>query len=195
MKKIFLALLIVTAASVSQVNAQLQKGNVFVGSDLANFDLGLNKSSQFKMSIDPKAAWFIANNLAVGANVDLGLTAQDGSTTVDYEVGALARYYLGTNQVNTTQFLRHTRAFVEGNVGIAGHNESGGATTNGLGLRIGPGIAYFITPNVGFETLLKYNGIIGGGNSTLNNRLALNFGFQIYLPGRTTRTKVMNDVK
>ncbi len=85
--------------------------------------------------------------------------------------------------------------FVEGNVGLEGDNVSHGATTNGLGIGIGPGVAYFITPNIGLEGLLKYNGIIGGGNDALRNTLNFNFGFQIYLPGKATRTKVMNDVK
>lgn len=195
MKKIFGALVILCLVCAEKSNAQLQKGNVLVGGDIANFDLGLNKNSDFKMTINPTAAWFIQNNVAVGGYINLGVDAVKGATSTTYGVGALGRYYFGTNQVNTESVLKHTRVFGEANVGIQGYNVSHGSTTNGLGLGIGPGIAYFITPNIGLETLLKYNAIVGFGNDPLNSRLDLNVGFQIYLPGRSTQNKVMNDTK
>ncbi|MEP6595022.1 MAG: hypothetical protein ABJA71_03705, partial [Ginsengibacter sp.] len=64
-----------------------------------------------------------------------------------------------------------------------------------LGLGFGPGYAYFITPNIGLETLLKYNGIIGFGNATTQSNLNLNVGFQIYLPTRNLKTRLENDIK
>ena len=193
MKKIITLLLLATSvASVS--HAQLQKGNVLVGGDLANLSLGLDKGSPFTIKIDPKAAWFIQNNIAVGAYVTLGLqAAKNSNTATNYGVGALARYYAGANQLNTDAILKHTRLFVEGNVGIEGDNVSHGPSTNGLGLGIGPGVAYFITPNIGLETLLKYKGIVGFGNNGSSNVLNLNVGFQIYLPGKATKNKVMKD--
>jgi len=45
------------------------------------------------------------------------------------------------------------------------------------------------------ETLLKYNGIVGFGSSPYANNVSLNFGFQVYLPGRATAAKVIRDVK
>jgi len=195
MKKIIVALLVFSTMAIGKTNAQLQKGNVLVGGDLADFNLGLNKNSDFQMTINPKAAWFIQDNVALGAYVNLGLDAVKGATATTYGVGALGRYYLGANEVNTASVLKHTRAFVEANVGIEGSNVSHGASTNGLGIGFGPGIAYFITPNIGLETLLKYQGIVGFGNAPLNSRLDLNVGFQIYLPGRSTQNKVMNDAK
>ena len=195
MKKILVALIIFSSIAIERANAQLQRGNILVGGDLADFNLGLNKNSNFIMTIDPTAAWFIKDNLAVGAYVLLGVDAVKGSTTTTYGVGPIARYYLGTNQVNTESLLRHTRAFVEGNVGIEGSNTSHGSSTNGLGLGIGPGIAYFVTPNIGLEALLKYKGIVGFGNDPLNSRLDLSVGFQIYLPGRATQNRVSNDAK
>ena len=195
MKKIFAALVLLCLIATEKTNAQLQKGNVLVGGDLADFNLGLNKGSDFQMSINPTAAWFIQNNVAVGAYLNLGVDAVKGATATTYGIGPIARYYLGSNQVNTESVLRHTRTFFEGNVGIEGSNVSHGSSTNGLGLGIGPGIAYFITPNIGLETLLKYKAIVGFGNDALNSRLDLRVGFQIYLPGRATRNKVMNDVK
>jgi len=198
MKKIFAALVVLCLIATEKTNAQLQRGNVLVGGDVANFDIGLRKNAGFDVAINPKAAWFINNNIAVGPYIDFEIRKENkaSATTTDYGVGALARYYLGVSQVNTESVLRHTRAFFEGNVGIAGENKSkGGGSTNGLGLGIGPGIAYFITPNVGLETILKYNGLLGFGDATTQSDLNLSVGFQIYLPGKATRNKVMNDVK
>lgn len=195
MKKFLFALVVVCSFATVKSNAQIQKGNVLVGGDLANFNLGLDKSSEFKMTLTPKAAWFIADNVAVGGMVNLGLDALQGHTSTTYGIDALARYYLGPNAANTDAVLKHTRIFAEGYVGLNGSNISGGATTNGLGLGFGPGLTYFITPSVGLEGLLEYQGIIGGGNNTINNKLNLSVGFQIYLPGRSTAKKVMNDTK
>ncbi len=194
MKKALCVLAVLSLLITQKTNAQLQRGNVLVGGDLANLDLGLNKDSHTYITIDPKAAWFIKDNFALGGYVDLSLDIVKGSTNTSYGVGPLARYYFGANEINTESVLRHTRGFVEANAGIEGSNTTGGSTTNGLGLGIGPGIAYFITPNIGLETLLKYNAIVGFGNDPLSSRLKLNFGFQIYLPGKATMNKVKSDV-
>lgn len=191
MKK-FLTLLAVALSAASISQAQLQKGNVLVGGDLARFNLGLDKGAGFDVHIVPKAAWFIKDNIAVGAYVNLGVgkSAETAPTVFEYGIGPLARYYVNSQKVN---LLQHGRWFFEGNAGIEGRNVSGGEATNGLGLGIGPGYAYFITPNVGLETLLKYTGKVGFGNDATTSNLRLNVGFQIYLPGRATRNKIMND--
>lgn len=196
MKKTLVVLLMISFLFIGQKsNAQLQKGNVLVGGDIASFDIGLKKNTGYDIVIDPKAAWFINNNFAVGGYVNFGLTKinKESPTFTSYGVGALARYYANKPDLN---ILRHGRWFFEGNVGIQGTNVSnGGGSTNGLGLGIGPGYAYFITPNIGLETLLKYNGLVGFGDLTSQSDLSLNVGFQIYLPGAATKNKVMNDVK
>lgn len=193
MKKFTVLLATVLIASAYVGKAQIQKGNVLVGGDLADFSLGLNKGSQFSLDLSPKAAWFIRDNTALGAYVNLGLlTGAGAGTNVNYGVGALARRYLGGNALGV---LRHTRFFLEGNVGIEGVNYSHGESTNGLGIGIGPGLAYFITPNIGLEGLLKYQGLLGFGTAATSSNLNLNVGFQIYLPGRTAIRNVKRDVQ
>ena len=176
------------------VFSQIQRNSILVGGDIANFDLGLRKGSVFTMRIDPKLAYFIQDNFAVGAYIDLGLQTFSGTTVFDYGVGALSRYYFPDK--NDQNPLRHSRFFAEANVVITGVNVSGGgSSTNGLGLGVGPGYAYFITPNIGLETLLKYNGLVGFGDATTQSNLNLNIGFQIYLPTRKLRTKLESDVR
>jgi len=180
-------------AGTFAANAQIQRGNVMVGGDIANFDLGLNEGSRFNMQINPKAAWFIKDNTALGAYVNLGVsTAKGQGTDFTYGVGALARTYMNGNAVPA---VRHTRLFFEANVGLEGLNTSPSSTnesTNGLGLGVGPGLAYFITPNIGLEGLLKYQGIVGFGTRPTTSNLNLNIGFQIYLPGRSVRRAATN---
>jgi hypothetical protein len=194
MKKKFSLITIAIILIASTVNAQIQRGNILVGGDIANFDLVLRKGSPFVMRIDPKLAYFIQDNLAVGGYVNLGLTSITGTTFFDYGVGLLGRYYF-PDKTNMNP-LRHSRLFAEANVGITGQNASGGGNnTNGLGIGFGPGYAYFITQNIGLEVLLKYNGLVGFGNATTQSDLNLNVGFQIYLPTRKLKSKIESDVR
>ena len=64
MKKITLMLAIIMTAGAFAGKAQIQRGNVMVGGDIADFNLGLNEGSRFTMQINPKAAWFVKNNNA-----------------------------------------------------------------------------------------------------------------------------------
>ncbi|MDO3645265.1 hypothetical protein [Mucilaginibacter sp. L3T2-6] len=174
-------------------SAQIQEGNVMVGGNLANLNLGLNTPKVFSLDITPKAAWFVADNVAFGGYVNLGIqTAQGSSTTTTYGVGALGRYYTGKD----VEVLRHGRLYGEATLGIGGTNVSnGGGNTNGLDFSFGPGFAYFITPSIGLETLLKYNGLGGFGDQGYQSKLNLSFGFQIYLPGKATTKKIKSDLK
>ncbi|MFY0253692.1 hypothetical protein ACDQ55_07020 [Chitinophaga sp. 30R24] len=189
MKKIRLLTLALSAVLFGTVaNAQIEKGNIMVGGTLANFGLNFQKhSTQFSMDLTPKAAWFISDGLALGGYLNFGLSTDNPGTDINYGVGALARYYVADKNVRKLEFSRRARFFLEGSVGVAGFNPANGASTNGLDIGIGPGVSYFITPNVGLEALLKYDLTVGFGNSTTSNRLALGVGFQIYLP--STRVK------
>lgn len=174
--------------------SQTQKGNILAGGNIGNINLGLKKGTGFSLTINPKLGFFIKDNVAIGPDVLLGVSTSPGTTTFDYNVGGLARYYFSDKQ-NLTP-LKHSSFFVEGNLGIGGSNTSnGGGNTNGLGLGIGPGYAYFITPNIGLETLLKYNGLVGFGNLASQSELNLSVGFQVYLPSRNLKSKITNDVK
>ena len=194
MKKTLLLLAtgIALLATQQKAAAQIQKGNVLIGGNLSNINLDLDGGKNFSLALTPKAAWFVRDNWAVGGYLSFGLnTAKGAGTGINYGVGALSRYYFGPQQV---ELLRHTRLFVEGNAGIEGDNPSVGDNTNGLGLGIGPGIAYFVTPNIGLEALVKYNGIVGFGSAPTSNNLNIGFGFQVYLPGKKIR-QVGEEVK
>lgn len=178
-------MLIALFAIISSTTAQIQQGNIMVGADIADFSLGLDEGSVFQVQINPKAAFFIRSGLAIGAYLNFGLrTAKGEGSDIDYGIGGLARYYLSDPK---TELVRNSRFFAEGTVGIEGTNPSSGENTNGLGLSIGPGWTYFVTPNIGLEALLKYRGIIGFGSRATSSNLNLSIGFQIYLSKERAR--------
>lgn len=180
MKVLIFTLFSIFAGALA-ASAQIQKGNVMVGGDIMQLNLSLNEGKNFTLAIDPKAAWFIQDNIALGAYMHFNLTTAKGAgSSVSYGIGPLARYYINDKNIN---LLRHARFFIEANVGIEGTNPQVGSSTNGLGLGFGPGLAYFITPNVALEGLFKYQGIIGFGSSVTSSNLVLGVGFQIFLPG------------
>jgi hypothetical protein len=165
--------------------SQLERGNLFIGADVADFDLDLGSGQNFAFDISPKLAWFVKDNLAVGGYLRISLsTAKNAGTSVLYGIGGLGRYYLGGTAQSP---VHHGRIFVEANVGAEGFNPATGDNTNGLGLGAGPGWAFFVTENVGLEALVKYNSIIGFGSAASSNRIHLGVGFQIYLPSAKAR--------
>jgi hypothetical protein len=193
MKKFTLSLFIAIAGLALSAKAQIQAGNVLIGGNLANINVGLGSPSVFSFDVTPKVAWFVADNVALGGYVNLGIQTAKGSNTVtNYGVGALGRYYTGSD----VAVLRHGRIFGEATFGLGGRNVSnGGGSTNGLDFGVGPGFAYFVTPNIGLETLVTYNGLAGFGSLGYQSNLNLSFGLQIYLPGRSTARKVGSDVR
>src|SRR5258705_12946445 len=121
MKRTLILIAIICTIQAGTVKAQIQRDNFLVGGDIANFDLGLRKGSVFTIRIDPKLAFFIHDNVALGGYIDLGLIRFRGSTTFEYGVGVLSRYYFpGGN--NDDDLLRHSRFFAEANVGFTGEN-------------------------------------------------------------------------
>lgn len=193
MKKFTSIFLFACFALSFSAHAQIQQGNVLVGSTFTNFNIGLNAPNVLNLNITPEAAWFIKDNVALGGYVNLGIQSAKGSSTVTtYGIGALGRYYTGAD----VAVLRHGRFFGEATVGIGGTNVSNnGGNTNGFDFSVGPGFAYFVTPSIGLETLLKYNGLTGFGSQSFQSKLSLSFGLQVYLPGKRTITKVRNDVR
>ncbi|QEC51193.1 outer membrane protein with beta-barrel domain [Anseongella ginsenosidimutans] len=179
MKKLFA--LTALLAAVTFAHAQTEEGNLLVGGNISNFRLDFqDESTTFQMTLTPKIAYFVRDNMALGGYGELGIIASEGNDAiVNYGIGALGRYYISDADV---VIVRDSRFFLEANAGFHGNN--GAANTNGIGIGFGPGWTYFITENIGLEALLKYNLTVGLGNSTTNNNLNLGVGFQIYLPTR-----------
>ncbi|MCA6068870.1 hypothetical protein JI747_017020 [Chryseobacterium sp. RG1] len=184
MKKLILAGIFAIGGLTATANAQIQKGNWLVGSSLLSSNFGLNTGGGYNIAIQPKGAYFIDDNVAVGGYVNLGISkVTNGSPTrFDYAVGGLGRYYLSPGEKGVDNLLNHGRWFFEGNVGIGGSSVENGNSTTGLDFGVGPGYSYFITPNIGLEGLVKYQGQAGFGSEGLNSNITFNVGFSIYIP-------------
>lgn len=193
MKKLLTTLGIVMLFAIS-AQAQTEKGNYLIGGTIGNLNLNLQKNNTvFGIGLTPRVAWFIADDFAIGASVDLGLQTGKGFTNVSYGVGPLARYYFPGKALES---VKSTRFFAEANVGINGVNTKAGGesvSTNGLGVGIGPGVAWFLNKNIALEAVAKYNLTTGFGNSTTNSGLNVGVGFQIFLP-RGKMKEIRNDM-
>lgn len=196
MKKLLLGAFVVGTGLVSTANAQIQEGNWLVGSTIIASNFGLNTGAGYNIALQPKGAYFIKDNVALGAYIDLGISkATKGSPTgFDYGVGALGRYYVSPGEAGIDNLLNHGRWFFEGNLGIGGYSVEDGPSTTGLDFGVGPGYTYFVTPNIGIEGLVKYKGRAGFGNEGLNSNITFNVGLSIYLPTSHAR-RIANEAK
>ncbi|MEI7486406.1 MAG: hypothetical protein WCJ72_03155 [Chryseobacterium sp.] len=196
MKKLILSGILAVAGLTTTMNAQIQEGNWLVGSSLLSSNFGLNTGGGYSIALQPKGAYFIKDNVAVGGYVNLSISKVTNGSPTDftYGVGALGRYYLSPGEKGVDNLLNHGRWFFEGNLGVGGRSVEGGNSTTGLDFGVGPGYSYFITPNIGLEGLVKYQGQSGFGNEGLNSNITFNVGFSIYLP--TSKGKqIINDAK
>jgi hypothetical protein len=195
MKRFFTLTVAVIMLGVA-LQAQTKKDWYIIGGKISNLGLDFQKGNTgFSFDLSPRVAWFIADNIAVGAEALFGIQTGKGFTTTNYGVGPIARLYLRDKAIEK---IKKSRWFIEGNAGIFGTNTkvSGAPSTNtnGLGIGLGPGLAYFLNENIALEALAKYNLTVGFGNSTTNNALSIALGFQIHLP-RSKLHAMKNDVK
>lgn len=183
MKKLLLSTLLVLACSFGVATAQLQQGSTLVGGGIGSIDFGLGSASNFNINLTPRVGYFIQDNVAIGAKVNLSYTGvKDGDDTFGYGLNGFGRYYFGDNEFDT--LLKNGRWFIEAGLGIAGLNNA----PVGFNVNFGPGYSYFLNEHVAIEGLLLYDGKFGSGSS---NGLSLNVGFQIYFPA--AKYKKMKD--
>ena len=144
----------------------------------------LGKSTSF--SFAPQFGYFIIDNLAVGASLDLSLSKwkdefddDDNSSSTSIEIQPTVRYYLPQN------------IFFQAQVGLGTAKEKEGSGNvqefkyNTFSWAIAAGYAFFLNDNVALEPILGY------GAQSLNNKdndvkftdggLFLRVGLQVYL--------------
>lgn len=207
MKKTILLSTLLILGFTGITHAQLQQGNLMLGSDIGSglvsntssglfgLNFGLNEGAGYNVGISPKAGYFIKDNFMLGAVVNLGFAKSaktNGFSTqsTTYGIQALTRYYLSPGERGVDNLLKEGRFFMEATAGVAGVNVKNGATTNGFAFGVGPGYSYFVSDNVALETTLKYNGLVGGGNTTYQHALGLNFGVQVFLPSSSAKQRI-----
>lgn len=161
----------------------VQKGNWLVGAGVGS--IGQNfKSKTFSIDIQPRAGYFISDNAAVGAQVNLGLQIYNGGEFFSYGLTPFIRYYFPEGAAPTHRW------FGEAIVGFAGSNIKDNNNDSAISSVYGVsgGYAHFVSSNVALEATLNLvrshaNVEVGSGNTGLSLGLA----FQIYLPSRGSR--------
>lgn len=192
---------------LTSTQAQLQEGNIMLGTDLGSgitstasnglfgMNFGLNDGAGYDIGISPKMGYFLNDNFAVGAIVNLGFNKSaesngESTKTTVYGVQGFTRFYVRPGEADLENLVRTGRFFLETHAGIAGINIHEGPTTNGFAFGFGPGYAYFLNSNIALEASVKYNGLVGGGNTDYQNSLGINLGIQIFLPRSEARDAI-----
>ncbi len=200
MKKILFLTSFFIFGFIGVSNAQIEQGNIMLGADMGSglatttsnglfsMNFGLNEGAGFDIGLSPKAGYFINDNLVVGAIVNLGFSKSPENSGVStkttvYGVQAFSRFYFRPGETELLEdVVSFGRFFMETNAGIAGVNVADGPTTNGFAFGFGPGYTYFLNENIALEAGVKYNGLVGAGNTDYQNSLGVNLGIQIFLP-------------
>lgn len=198
MKKILLFSTFLIFGFTTLSHAQLQEGNFMLGADIGSglssttssglfgFNLGLNEDSGYNIGISPKAGYFVNDYFVVGAIVNLGYTNAAGdddqtSNTFVYGVQGLTRFYVSRADAEVADVIPAGQFFMEMSAGFAGVNVEDGPTTNGFAFGFGPGYSLFVNNSVALEASVKYNGLVGGGNTDYQHALGINLGIQVFL--------------
>lgn len=169
MKKILVALF-----SILVVNANAQKieeGTSLIGGSVSFQTTKGNNS----VVINPNYGYFVANNFAVGANLNVSFRKEGDTKTNQFGLGPFARYYIGES--TTKPFVVTEFSYQNRSIKLP---EIGKTKTNGFDFLIGMGFAAFINDMVAVEGVTGYNyskfkNVEGGSGFTMR------FGFQIYL--------------
>lgn len=156
--------------------APIKHGNWMVGGSVGNLGYSF-EGDAFSINLSPRAGYFVADGLAIGAQLALGLTAIKGEDDIyNYGISPFVRYYFPRGASASGRF------FGQGDIGIAG-SKPGRDVSLALGANVG--YAHFITQTVALEVMAGYNyskaNINSGGGQS---GLGLSVGFQIYLPGQ-----------
>lgn len=169
MKKNLLGLLACMVIGLA-ASAQTEKGNYLVGGNVG-FNAAKNNT---QINLSPTVGYFFANNIALGANVDLAYSKVGSNKATTFGVGPFGRYYFGTLNI---------RPFAHANVNFTStrnKNSTGSDTYNGSNYFLGAGLAAFINRNVAVEGLAGYSNSSYAHIST-GGGFQLRIGFQIYL--------------
>jgi hypothetical protein len=165
--------------------AQTEKGSLLLGGNA-----GMNFSSQpnnkhFSASVSPRVGVFVANRLALGATVPVNYSSSEINSFRYFNIGIgpFVRYYMGAGKavpfLEARGGLNFSRYRYEEPGGIE-RKETQNYRYGGLGL----GLAYFITPSIGLESILSYDANRSSSSNSMGSntsgQLNLNIGFQIY---------------
>ena len=126
------------------------------------------------IDLSPRIGYFALNNLAVGINLALNKTVDDGNSFSTTLYSPFVRYYFLSSANNNIKLFGNANAFL-------GKEDEGVGSSNLTGFGAALGANYFFTKNVCFETSFGYSSTHAQIESVKDNTFGFNFGFQIFL--------------
>jgi outer membrane protein W len=188
-------ILVVAVCSTFGAYAQYNQGRMLVGGSLGfstetektKFDGNTQTDGKWtNFSLEPQFGYFIIDNLAVGASLDLGLSkwkddadSDDDKTYTSIEIQPTVRYYLPQN------------IFFQGQVGFGTAKSKFGSGNvdeykyNTLSWALAAGYAYFLNDNVAIEPMVGYGSVREKDKDSdvkyIDNGIFLRVGLQVYL--------------
>lgn len=177
--KNFFTVLFFTSA-LSGLNAQIHKGDVFLGGTFGFTTLIVDGNSATTINLTPNVGYLASDQFAIGGKIGLSLVTAEGSSISTVALNPFLRYYFNKAGI--------ARVFGDAGVGFqSDHN--GDITLNSLKLTLGLGVDIFLNDNVAIEGYLGYE----RANYLQNdypfdtdgyNIVGLNFGVITFLHGK-----------
>jgi hypothetical protein len=180
MKKLLLSAIAVMAFGFANaqdpVSTGFKQGDVFISGSVgySSTKTGDNKNDQF--TVIPRAAYFVTNNIALGAQIGYTTATQTVDTplgSIDndvdtFQAGVFGRYYFTP--------ARNFSFFGQLGVGFSStkNKPDGGDDTKDSGVNVGlaPGISYFVSDHIALEAtwgLLGYSSYNPDGDGDNTN--------------------------
>lgn len=191
--------LLALGLTVTTATAQTERGNVLLGvaaGDIS-FAHGREQGSSFSAALFPTAAYFLADNLALGGTLHLGYDNRPAANyLVDYRgysfsygFSPLARYYVlgtGKHQVfaEAGVDLQWERVRVVARRPVQGEPPQYSTFTNRYhGYHGAIGYNYFVAPTVALEAWAGYLRHIRTVTASPNS-FDVHLGFSVFLPAK-----------
>ncbi len=171
MKKVILSLAIVTIAAIS-ANAQTETGTWLLGGSAGFSSAKVSGASESTttISIAPNAGYFVADNVAVGAQIAFESVNKDHSS---FAAAPFVRYYflpLGTS----------AKLFANGTFGFGSYKPEGQSSQSFTAWELSAGPAFFLNKSIALETAVYY-GQSKAKDVPSTGTFGLKVGFQIHL--------------
>ncbi|TVR84629.1 MAG: hypothetical protein EA409_00560 [Saprospirales bacterium] len=133
-----------------RINAQhVNQGAMMIGGGLYFTSIeNENSSNTTSFSLLPGFAFFVANNFALGLELEYSRTKGTHSTLTSYGLGPIARGYMAGGLFGQVQYIWSEYKF-EGSFGESKNSESA--------FRIGLGYTAFLNNSIALEPILFYS--------------------------------------
>jgi hypothetical protein len=166
--------IIILSFVLTTANAQMEKGNWTVGSNIAASRLAIgNGTTDIRIAVSPSAQYFLSERVTIGAGLDLDYfnTKRDTSsiTGVNWGFGPIMRYYITSS--NKGGVFSQLKFFFGGD----------GDGNSTLSPELNIGYDFILNKTLAIEIYTGYGAAIALKGSSFQSKIPIGIGFQIFL--------------